>query len=854
MGVILKPAGVRSRKNIYIGTFLISFTSLALEVTITRLLSVITFYHLAFFAVSLAMLGMTVGAVVVYLKPDWFSAGKLDHSIARACLGFAIITPLSLYFLTRLPAGMQINARDILNLIQLTIACLLPFCFSGIAITAILTKCNLPIGRLYASDLAGASLGCLFVLGAMQVMSAPSLIIVTGFIAAAATLSFAWPLFRFGPRYIAGTTMGIVGVLAIINIVTPYGLEPLFVKGNYDDPQSHVVDRWNSFSRVVVYQMQKAPPAYWGPSPKAPQKPVNQYRADIDAGAGTWITQFTDNNSIDYLRYDVTNMVYYVHPGGKVCIIGSGGGRDVQSAILFGHNSVTGIDVNPTFINLLQTQFRDFAGVGGKPGVNLVADEARSYITRSREKYSIIEMSLVDTWAATAAGAFTLSENSLYTVEGWRTFYDHLTDDGIFTASRHYIPDTTDETGRAASLATAMLIQEGVTNPSQHIAVIAQYPVSTLLISKQPFTSSEIDQIRKTSADLGFDPIVLPGETPKNPILAGIVSSRSISGLEQAASVSPLNYLPTTDESPYFFNMLKLDHLEVLNWQDKGVLAGNISATFTLGILILILLFISIIIVIVPLLLRSRIYKSAEHGKILRSTALYFYLIGAGFMFVEVGLIQRLSVFLGQPVFGLGVLLFTIVASAGIGSFLSDRLPLVSRPWVFVLPGGCGLAGDCHEICYAGAGLKPGGGFNHSQNYRFHCRYCTTRLLHGDVFPCRNASGKASKRSRHTMVLGDEWNGQRPVLGISRLCGYLPQYFYQPVYRCCLLCGPIDLPAVPVQDAGFRLHNYSRCGTQQSEHTKVEIIIHMLNNSYNNSNVEKGSDEPSVKGRTFPVG
>jgi hypothetical protein len=674
------------RLNIYSGTFLISFASLALEITITRLLSVITFYHLAFFAVSLAMLGMTVGAITVYLKPNWFIPEKLDHSTATACLTFAIVTPLSLYFLTRLPVGMEINVGNILNMIQLSIACLLPFCFSGIAITAVLTKYKLPIGRLYASDLAGASLGCLFVLGATQVMTTPSLIIITGVISAVATISFAWPISQFGLKYVTGLTLGIVAVLAIINTMTPYGLKPLFVKGNYDNPQSHIVDQWNSFSRVVVYQMEKTVPTYWGPSPKAPSTAVSQYRADIDAGAGTWITQFTTIDSISYLRFDVTNMVHHIRPSGNVCVIGSGGGRDIQSAILFGHQNITGVDVNPIFINLLQTKFKDFAGVAGYPGVKLVADEARSYIARSKEKYSIIQMSLVDTWAATAAGAFALSENNLYTVEAWRTYYDHLADNGIFTVSRHYIPDTLDETGRAVSLAIAILLQEGITDPSRHIAIIAQYPVSTLLVSKHPFNTTEIAKLREVSANLGFDPIVLPDETPNNQILANMVSSKSMKALEQAASASPLNYQPTTDDNPYFFNVLRLDHLEVLDWQDKGALAGNISATFTLGILILILLFFSVVVTLVPLTLHPRINKNAGQKRILWAGALYFSLIGAGFMFVEMGLIQRLSVFLGHPIYGLGILLFTIIASAGAGSYFSDRLPLVRMPWIILYP------------------------------------------------------------------------------------------------------------------------------------------------------------------------
>ncbi len=445
--------------SVYAGTFLISFTSLALEVTLTRLLSVIALYHLAFFAVSVAMLGMTVGAVIVYLKPDWFSAEKLDHGIAKACLGFAIVTPCCLFFLTRLPVGMEVTAQNILNLIQLTLACLLPFCFSGVAITAILTKHKLPIGRLYASDLAGASLGCLFVLGASQLMTAPSLIVVCSFIGALAAVSFAWPILRFGLRHLTAFTLGILALLAIVNIATPYGLQPFFVKGRYDDVQTHVADRWNSFSRVVVYPQARTAPPLWGPSPHTPHFIVPNYYTDIDGGAGTWITQFTPDDNSSYLRYDITNMVHYIRPNGSVCVIGSGGGRDVQSAILFGHKDITGIDVNPIFINLLQTNFKDFAGIAGRDGVKLVADEARSYIARTPGKYSVIQMSLVDTWAATAAGAFTLSENGLYTMEAWRTFYNHLSDDGIFTASRHYIASTTDETGRMVSLAAATLLQ-----------------------------------------------------------------------------------------------------------------------------------------------------------------------------------------------------------------------------------------------------------------------------------------------------------------------------------------------------------------------------------------------------------
>ena len=691
MNIPEQPAQQSQQTGIYIGTFIISFSSLALEVTLTRLLSVITLYHLAFFAVSVAMLGMTAGAVTVYLKPGWFTPARLSHSIAVACMGFGIITPLSLFFLSRLPIGLELTSGDIINIVQLTIACLLPFYFSGVAITAVLTKGNLPIGRIYASDLAGASSGCLFVLGAMQVMDAPTVIILTAFLGAAAALGFAWPVSQFNWRHLSVAVTAVLALLVIFNGLTSYGIQPLFVKGKYDDPQSHFLDKWNSFSRVVVYQQENRIPNYWGASPKAPYPGVTQYRTDIDGGAGTWITRFSSLSDIDYLRYDITNLVHYIRPSGNVCIIGSGGGRDIQSAILFGHNDITGVDVNSIFINLLRNQFREFAGVADYPGVKLVADEARSYLTRTPEKYTVIQMSLIDTWAATSAGAFSLSENGLYTVEAWRTFFDRLSDDGIFTASRHFLGDVPGETGRAVSLTVTMLLQAGITEPARHIAVIAAYPISTLLLSKQPFTPEDIIRLRSISAELGYEPVIMPDQVPQQKLLADILSAGSFRQLTKAIAGEPLNYSPPRDDNPYFFNMLRLNHLEVLDWKDAGVMSGNIKATFTLGILILVLLAICIIGIVLPLILRSRRSGGPAQDRVLWSGAIYFSLIGAGFMFVEMGLIQRLSVFLGHPVYGLGILLFTIIASAGIGSYISDRLPLTRAPWIIVYPIGVAL-------------------------------------------------------------------------------------------------------------------------------------------------------------------
>ncbi len=665
--------------HIYLGTFLIALSTLALEITLTRLLSVITWYHLAFFAIATAMLGMTAGAVTVYLKPNWFSQ-PLDGKLAKACLGYSLVTPIALIILCLTPLVLKPSIMSIFALMMATIACSIPFYFSGIVITVVLTQYQLPIGKLYASDLIGASLGCLLVLGGLEILDAPSLILLCAAIGVLAGLSFAWR----SARYWGGALFIIlIGSVFLNASNSSYGIGPFFIKGQIKNFEQVLLERWNSFSRVAVFKRLELPPQYWGASPVAPrEKILPLHFMNIDGEAGTGVQKFSSLEDIEHLRFDVTNIGYYLRPKGGACIIGVGGGRDLQGAILFGHKKVIGVDVNPIFIDLLQNEFRDFAGLADRDEVTFVVDEARSYLSRTQEKFSIIQMSLIDTWAATGAGAFSLSENALYTTEAWQIFFNRLHDDGIFTVSRWYDSHNLGETGRIVSLAVASLLKSGIKKPAEHIAMITAGNISTLLLSKQAFSVQDVAKLKKVSADLAYNLVIVPNVPPSHEVLRDIVSVSSLEELSAAIADKALNYEPTTDENPYFFNMLRLQHIYLAFQSDgglsSGVIAGNLHATLTLIGLLICLLLLTLVTIIFPL------FVAKKGSKIIWSRALYFSLIGAGFMFVEIALIQMLSVFLGHPVYALGILLFTIIASTGIGSFLSTRLPLTG--WLFVLP------------------------------------------------------------------------------------------------------------------------------------------------------------------------
>lgn len=680
----------------YRGLFLIAFSTLALQITLVRLLSVTTWYHLAFFAISTAMLGMTAGAVRVYLRPRDFDPDALPASVRRACVRYALSVPPAVVLLCLVPMGIQPTLMSFFAFAVSTAAAALPFYFAGTVVSAVLTRHALPVGRMYGSDLLGASLGCLFVLGGLELLDAPSLLLVCAALGAAAAACFreagegrargvrgaeAARRDKNPPREL--WLAGLLLAAGLLNSLSPAGLRPLVVKGRKIEPATtYLFERWNSFSRIAVYPRTERSPHYWGPSPKAPTTPTGQHVMNIDGEAGTEVTRFRSPADLEYLRYDVTNIAYHLGRKGPACIIGVGGGRDLQSAWLFGNRPVTGVELNPIFVSLLRNEFRDFAGVSG-PDFKLVVAEARSRLSHDRGAYAVIQMSLIDTWAATGAGAFSLSENTLYTVEGWDVFLDRLQDDGVFTVSRWHNPERIGETGRLVSLAVSALLRRGVDDPSRHLALITMDKISTLLVSPRAFTASDVARLRAASDSLGFTIAGMPGVPAKDPLLNGMLNARSARALDAVIRDAPLDYAAPTDENPYFFNMLRLSHLRQAFYAPFGVLRGNLSATLTLLGLLAALLLTTLATIVLPLWLRSR--GQGGSGRASWPGMLYFSLIGAGFMLAEIALIQRLTVFLSHPLYALGILLFTLIASTGVGSLLSDRLPLARKPWPQVL-------------------------------------------------------------------------------------------------------------------------------------------------------------------------
>lgn len=291
-------------------------------------------------------------------------------------------------------------------------------------------------------------------------------------------------------------------------------------------------------------------------------------------------------------------------------------------------------------------------------------------------------MSLIDTWAATGAGAFALSENGLYTTEAWTIFMNDLSDHGVFTLSR-WSASAMDDTGRSLSVAMAALFNQGVKNAREHIVLVNSATIATLIVSKSPFTQEQLAAIEKTSIEKEFDIILMPGKPAPNTVLGELLNAQNIEELHAISNEQFFDVSPSTDMRPFFFNQARLTKpIEVAKMallpltESHYVSHGQAKATFNLFLIIIFSVVMVALVIIVPLL------KTVENktSKLVLAGTLYFMLIGLGFMFIEISLLQALGVFLGHPIYGLSVVLFSLIISAGIGSLISEKLPLNSLP------------------------------------------------------------------------------------------------------------------------------------------------------------------------------
>lgn len=658
---------------------LTSAVVVAHEVLMTRLLSVVTWYGLSFFVLSVAMLGLTAGSLQALRARA--SGEPLEPWLFRRACGLSVSIVVSLAAVLMIPLIFDPNLTALAALLAVAAANALPMTLGGGIVTRLMSEVDAPIGKVYAVDLAAAAAGALVPLALLGPLDGPSAIIA---LAVGGTACAALVAVQRTQRLIALLVCVELALFALANNHASTGLGVRFIKDDVRPRNTTdlVFEGWNALSSVEIHEPRQLPlnETLWAASPAAPAGTVRAAMARIDGEAGTYVYPFEALEELDFLKYDVTNVVHWLRPTGQACVIGVGGGRDLASALLAGHDHVLGVEVNPLIIDMLK-RLGARSPILSDPRVEVVVGDGRSVLAQRAPRCQTLQASLVDTWAATGAGAFAHTEATLYTRQAWALFLERVAPNGVLTFSRWYSASHASEASRLVALTVAALLDRGVAEPARHFAIVTAGNIATLIVSPAPLSSADLATLHARAGALRFDILLAPDVQPSDETLRRLHAARTVAELVEAGRPRRLDTSPPTDDRPFFFQLLTprawLHPTEMLHYglEGGGVISGNVLATVqlfvTFGAVTLLAIF----------LLGPALWRAARAADALPGprAGVYFGALGAGFMLAEISLVQRMHVALGHPTYALVVVLAGLLVSTGVGSALSTRVVRTRR-------------------------------------------------------------------------------------------------------------------------------------------------------------------------------
>jgi SAM-dependent methyltransferase len=669
-----------------LGVFLLSGALMTTELTATRIFSVIIWYHFAFFAISVALFGTGVAALVVHLTQARLEPSRTEHWLGCGALTLAVsIVVVDLALLTVTPNWFGENGVTFthltLKLFALFVLGAAPFFCGGFALSLAVLRHATRVHRLYFSDLFGAGLACLAVIPLLGWLGGPLALLAGAVFACAAAVAFVGRGAARRLGWIAGA-LGL-GVVALVALNSRTGLFRVrTAKGMSLQKYKPEFNRWNSFSMVTVFpdlgfRGWGLAPRYKGPIPK-------QKTLVIDMNAMTTLTHFDGNFAhVRYALFDLSAFAYRLRPHARnVCVIGAGGGKDVLAALAAGARHVTAVEINPLIVNdVMRGRFRAFTGdLYDRKDVQVVVEDGRSFVRRTQQRFDVINLSMVDTSAATAAGAYALTENSLYTKNAFEDFLKALRPGGVLSVASLSLP------GLAVGARLASIAREAVRarggDPARSIAVIAtpwaRSPGGALyevIVKPDGFNRGETFGIASQSLQLGFVPIYVPGHPLFQNLqepgwIDDIVTAQDEAALERRMASWPEDVSATTDDHPFFFYQRRISDLgRALVTFDRPHLFGNGLAILAKVVLIALVLVGAFL--LVPFVVGRR--ELGAGGGAPGWDLAYVSGLGLGFMFLEIALIMRLSLYLGHPTATLSVVLLVLLVMSGLGSRVLGR-------------------------------------------------------------------------------------------------------------------------------------------------------------------------------------
>jgi len=660
-------------RRYYFEIFAVSMAGLLIEISYTRIISYKLFYYWVYLVIGLALLGIGSGSVFVVISK------RLRHAPTKAVmmwgsLAAALSVGVGYQLLARTPIdtlriwdyGTRASVKNLGALVLISFCLFASFVAIGIMIATLFGRKSERIGRLYFYDLAGAGLACAVVVALISTIGPPSVVSLAGVMLAVVGLRLAWK----------GSMVAQIGgvVLALVlgaGVVAP-GLLPTI---QLDGVKEEVTGKDNAFSA-------------WSPVFRVDAVQVTDETKLLyhDGLPGSAIYRFDGNVAgLDRFDADPRSLPFEVigEAPDDVMIIGAAGGNEILASLYFDAAHIDAIELNPVTYDLVTDRFADYAGnIADDPRVNYVNGDGRSFLARSDGDFDIVWFPAPDSYAATNAassGAFVLSESYLYTQEAIEDSLDHLADGGVLAAQfgEFDYENRPNRTTRYVATARAAMAARGIDDPSDHIMVATTPAVgfgtllSTILVKETPFTDDEIARFVD-----GLEPIedsvlrYAPGAPVEGEPVSDLIVAQ---GAEVDAFLEqyPYEVDAIADDGPFFWHFTSLG--TTIGDFTTSVVAEDLEVGIGERVLILLLivatLFAAIFLLLPFVAIRDVFVALPRKGR----SALYFACLGFGFLFFEITLIQRLTLFLGYPTYSLTITLASILLFTGVGALLSGR-------------------------------------------------------------------------------------------------------------------------------------------------------------------------------------
>lgn len=683
--------------------FLLSVATLAFEINLTRLFSAAQFYHFAFMIVSIALLGFGASGTALTVFP---ALQREDPKKRLSQLSSAMgVSMLAAYLLTnRLPFdsfSIAWDSRQVWILILHYIALAAPFFFSGMALGFLLNAFPRSAGTTYAVNLLGSAAGCVIALFAPSYLGGEGMVTLSVALACLAGITSLFHIPKFSNSLILA--LCVLLLFSLFDLALRISGNPSFaflelrispyksLSYALQYPGAQIIHReWNAFSRVdvvrsnAIHSVPGLSYRYLEPLPSLDGLLVDGDDLSPILPSSQFSLSSTDSTFVNYLPGAIA---FHLQPQANVLILEPRGGLDIFTALALNSDEITAVEINPIIVNI--------APIYDNPRVQVQVESDRSFLRRVESKYDVIVVSLASSFHPVRSGAYTLAEDYRYTVESFTDALAHLNPDGLLVATR-WLQDPPSEDLRLFALAVTALENVNA-DPRRQIVAFRGFNTATTLIKNSAFTDEELTSIRAFLAGRAFDltyaPDVRPQETNQYNVLAESkyyqTYLRLLNSNPRGKFYEEYDYdvRPPTDDHPFFGHYFKWAQAPQViaefgrAWQPFGG-----AGYFVVVALLILAILLAAMLILLPVAIKRHAARRTQNvTRFPLHNLLYFGFLGLAFLLVEIPLLQRFILYLGNPAHAFTAVLFSLLFFSGLGSRLSDQAPLRTSLAILVI-------------------------------------------------------------------------------------------------------------------------------------------------------------------------